>query len=95
MDVKEYKKLNYFDVIIFNFLYMDDNGKKINENEYKVILRYEIKLSLSELIFNVKRFLKFIGLLYFIYRIYRLVEIIKILDKNNFFVKKIIFIYLV
>ena len=73
--------------------YMDDNGKKINENEHKAISRHEIKLSLSELISNAKRLLKPIGLLYFIHRTHRLVEIIKTLDKNNFSVKKIIFIY--
>lgn len=93
MDIREYKKSNYFDVIISNPPYMDDNGKKINENEHKVISRHEIKLSLNELISNAKRLLKPIGLLYFIHRTHRLVEIIKALDKNNFSIKKIIFIY--
>ena len=93
MDIREYKKSNYFDVIISNPPYMDDNGKKINENEHKAISRHEIKLSLSELISNAKRLLKPIGLLYFIHRTHRLVEIIKALDKSNFSMKKIIFIY--
>ena len=93
MDIREYKKSNHFDVIISNPPYMDDNGKKINENEHKAISRHEIKLSLNELISNAKRLLKPIGLLYFIHRTHRLVEIIKALDKNNFSVKKIIFIY--
>ena len=93
MDIREYKKSNYFDVIISNPPYMNDNGKKINENEHKAISRHEIKLSLNELISNAKRLLKPIGLLYFIHRTHRLIEIIKTLDKNNFSVKKIIFIY--
>ena len=93
MAIREYKNSNYFDVIISNPPYMDDNGKKINENEHKAISRHEIKLSLSELISNAKRLLKPIGSLYFIHRTHRLVEIIKTLDKNNFSVKKIIFIY--
>ena len=93
MDIREYRKSNHFDVIISNPPYMDDNGKKINENEHKAISRHEIKLSLNELISNAKRLLKPIGLLYFIHRTHRLVEIIKALDKNNFSVKKIIFIY--
>ena len=93
MDIREYKKSNYFDVIISNPPYMDDNGKKINENEHKAISRHEIKLNLSEFISNAKRLLKPIGLLYFIHRTHRLVEIIKALDKNNFSIKKIIFIY--
>ena len=93
MDIREYKNSNYFDVIISNPPYMDDNGKKINENEHKAISRHEIKLNLSEFISNAKRLLKPIGLLYFIHRTHRLVEIIKALDKNNFSIKKIIFIY--
>ena len=93
IDIREYRKSNYFDVIISNPPYMDDNGKKINENEHKAISRHEIKLTLNELISNAKRLLKPIGLLYFIHRTHRLVEIIKALDKNNFSIKKIIFIY--
>ena len=93
MDIREYRKSNYFDIIISNPPYMNDNGKKINENEHKAISRHEIKLSLNELISNAKRLLKPIGLLYFIHRTHRLVEIIKALDKNNFSIKKIIFIY--
>ena len=93
MDIKEYKNSNYFDVIISNPPYMEDNGKKINENEHKAISRHEIKLTLSEFISNAKRLLKPIGLLYFIHRTHRLVEIVKSLDKNNFSIKKMIFIY--
>ena len=93
MDIKEYKNSNYFDVIISNPPYMEDNGKKINENEHKAISRHEIKLTLSEFISNAKRLLKPIGYLYFIHRTHRLVEIVKSLDKNNFSIKKIIFIY--
>ena len=93
MDIKEYKNSNYFDVIISNPPYMEENGKKINENEHKAISRHEIKLTLSEFISNAKRLLKPIGSLYFIHRTHRLVEIVKSLDKNNFSIKKMIFIY--
>ena len=93
MDIKEYKSSNYFDVIISNPPYMEENGKKINENEHKAISRHEIKLTLSEFISNAKRLLKPIGSLYFIHRTHRLVEIVKSLDKNNFSIKKMIFIY--
>ena len=93
MDIKEYKNSNYFDVIISNPPYMEDNGKKINENEHKAISRHEIKLTLSEFISNAKRLLKPIGSLYFIHRTHRLVEIVKSLDKNNFSIKRMIFIY--
>ena len=93
MDIKEYKNSNYFDVIISNPPYMEENGKKINENEHKAISRHEIKLTLSEFISNAKRLLKPIGSLYFIHRTHRLVEIVKSLDKNNFSIKRMIFIY--
>ena len=93
MDIKEYKNSNYFDIIISNPPYMEDNGKKININEHKAISRHEINLTLSEFISNAKRLLKPIGSLYFIHRTHRLIEIIKLLDENNFSVKKIVFIY--
>ena len=93
MDIKEYKNSNYFDIIISNPPYMEDNGKKINANEHKAISRHEINLTLSEFISNAKRLLKPIGSLYFIHRTHRLIEIIKLLDENNFSVKKIVFIY--
>nr|WP_310787930.1 methyltransferase [Fusobacterium nucleatum] len=93
IDVKEYKKSNYFDVIISNPPYMDDNGKKINENEHRALSRHEIKLNLDEFIQNAKRLLKPIGTLYFVHRTHRLIEIIKTLDENKFSVKKITFIF--
>ncbi|WP_427170488.1 methyltransferase [Fusobacterium nucleatum] len=93
MDIKEYKNSNYFDIIISNPPYMEDNGKKINDNEHKAISRHEINLTLSEFISNAKRLLKPIGSLYFIHRTHRLIEIIKLLDENNFSIKKIVFIY--
>jgi len=93
LDVKEYKNANYFDVVISNPPYMEDNGKKINENEHRALSRHEIKLNLDEFIQNAKRLLKPIGTLYFIHRTHRLIEIIKTLDKNKFSVKKIIFVF--
>ena len=93
LDVKEYKNANYFDVVISNPPYMEDNGKKINENEHKALSRHEIKLNLEEFIQNAKRLLKPIGTLYFIHRTHRLVEIIKTLDENKFSIKKITFIF--
>lgn len=93
LDIKEYKNANYFDVVISNPPYMEDNGKKINENEHRALSRHEIKLNLDEFIQNAKRLLKPIGTLYFIHRTHRLIEIIKTLDKNKFSVKKIIFVF--
>jgi len=93
LDIKEYRNANYFDVVISNPPYMEDNGKKINENEHRALSRHEIKLNLDEFIQNAKRLLKPIGTLYFIHRTHRLIEIIKTLDKNKFSVKKIIFVF--
>jgi len=93
LDIKEYRNANYFDVVISNPPYMEDNGKKINENEHRALSRHEIKLNLDEFIQNAKRLLKPIGTLYFVHRTHRLIEIIKTLDENKFSVKKIIFVF--
>lgn len=93
IDIKKYKNSNYFDVIISNPPYMEQNGKKINENLHRAISRHELELNLEDFIINSKRLLKPIGSLYFIHRTHRLVEIIKILDKYEFSIKKIIFIF--
>ena len=61
--------------------------KCMDIREYKNSNYFDVIIS------NSKRLLKPIGSLYFIHRTHRLVEIIKTLDKNNFSVKKIIFIY--
>ncbi len=89
----KYFNMSFFDIIISNPPYMEDNGKKINENEHRALSRHEIKLNLDEFIQNAKRLLKPIGTLYFVHRTHRLVEIIKTLDENKFSVKKITFIF--
>ena len=68
------RNANYFDVVISNPPYMEDNGKKINENEHRALSRHEIKLNLDEFIQNAKRLLKPIGTLYFIHRTHRLIR---------------------
>ncbi|MCI6153308.1 MAG: tRNA (adenine(22)-N(1))-methyltransferase TrmK [Fusobacterium perfoetens] len=92
-DVKEYNKSNYYDYIISNPPYMTLDGKKISENENKKISRHEIKLDLSDLIKNSKRLLKPRGELFLVHRSFRLPEIITELEKNNFSLKKIKFVY--
>ncbi len=92
-DVKEYKKSNFFDLIISNPPYMVEDGKKKNIDSHKSISRHETFLNLKDFISNSKRLLKPIGKLCFIHRSFRLVEIIKELDENKFSIEKIIFIY--
>ncbi|MBS9776135.1 MAG: methyltransferase [Fusobacterium sp.] len=92
-DIKKYEKGNFFDLIISNPPYMEQNGKKINDNSHRAISRHEIFLNLKDFIKNSKRLLKPIGKLCFIHRTFKLVEIIKELDENKFSVEKIIFIY--
>lgn len=92
-DIKEYSKGNYFDLIISNPPYMEDNGKKINNNLHKSISRHEIFLNLKDFIRHSKRLLKPVARLCFIHRSFKLVDIIKELDKNKFSIEKIIFIY--
>lgn len=93
VDIKKYNKKNYFDMIISNPPYMQLDGKKINENIHRAISRHEIALNLEDFIKCSKKLLKPIGKLCFIHRTFRLAEILKELDKNNFCVAKIIFIY--
>lgn len=93
IDIKKYDKKNYFDMIISNPPYMQLDGKKKNENIHRAISRHEIALNLEDFIKCSKKFLKPIGKLCFIHRTFRLAEILKELDKNNFCVAKIIFIY--
>lgn len=92
-DIKNYKQGNYFDLIISNPPYMEQDGKQLNNNSHKAISRHELYLSLEDFIKNSKRLLKPIGRLCFIHRSFKLVEIIKELDKNKFSIEKIIFIY--
>lgn len=92
-DVADIKEGNSFDYIISNPPYMTIDGKKISENENKKIARHEIFLDLKKLVENVKRLLKPRGEFFLVHRSHRFLEICKVLEENNFSVKKVKFTF--
>ncbi|MCF2624857.1 methyltransferase [Fusobacterium perfoetens] len=92
-DVEELTCGNSFDYIISNPPYMAFDGKKISENENKKIARHEIYLDLQKLIKNAKRLLKPRGEFFLVHRSHRFLEIAKILEENNFSVKRVCFTF--
>lgn len=71
----------------------DKNKSLINEDEEKAIARHEIAMSLDDLMTSAKYILKNKAPLYIVHRCDRLEEILECLDKYNFKVKKLQFIY--
>ena len=65
----------------------------INEDEEKAIARHEIAMNLDDLMTSAKYILKNKAPLYIVHRCDRLEEILECLDKYNFKVKKLQFIY--
>lgn len=92
-DVKDLSCGNTFDYIISNPPYMAVDGKKISDNENKKIARHEICLDLKKLIENAKRLLKPRGEFFLVHRSHRFLEISRILEENNFSVKRVCFTY--
>lgn len=71
----------------------DKNKSLINEDREKAIARHEISMNLDDLITSAKYILKNKAPLYIVHRCDRLEEILDCLNKYNFKVKKIQFIY--
>ncbi|WP_300356369.1 methyltransferase [Fusobacterium sp.] len=92
-DVGELNLGNTFDYIISNPPYMTLDGKKISENENKKIARHELFLDLKKLIENAKRLLKPRGEFFLVHRSHRFLEISKLLEENNFSVKRVCFTF--
>lgn len=92
-DVADIKEGNSFDYIISNPPYMTIDGKKISENENKKIARHEIFLDLRKLVENAKRLLKPRGEFFLVHRSHRFLEICKVLEENNFSVKRVKFTF--
>ena len=70
-----------------------DKNSLINEDEEKAIARHEIAMSLDDLMTSAKYILKNKAPLYIVHRCDRLEEILECLDKYNFKVKKLQFVY--
>jgi len=65
----------------------------INDDEEKAIARHEIAMNLDDLMTSAKYILKNKAPLYIVHRCDRLEEILECLDKYNFKVKKLQFVY--
>ena len=70
-----------------------DKTSLINEDEEKAIARHEITMNLDDLMTSAKYILKNKAPLYIVHRCDRLEEILECLEKYNFKVKKLQFIY--
>lgn len=85
---------NNFDIVTCNPPYFKyTKNSIINENEIKSIARHEIKITLEDIIKIATKQLKAKGKFYIVHRPDRLIEIINCLNKYNFGIKKLQFVY--
>ena len=85
---------NNFDIVTCNPPYFKyTKNSIINENEIKSIARHEIKITLEDIIKIAAKQLKAKGKFYIVHRSDRLIEIINYLNKYNFGIKKLQFVY--
>lgn len=85
---------NNFDIVTCNPPYFKyTKNSIINENEIKSIARHEIKITLENIIKIAAKQLKAKGKFYIVHRSDRLIEIINYLNKYNFGIKKLQFVY--
>lgn len=82
-----------FDVITCNPPYKVASSHKISEKKEIAMCKYELSLSLDDLIKSVARLLKFGGKFYFVHESNRLGEIILTLNKYNMQPKRLEFCY--
>ena len=71
----------------------DKDSSLINEDKEKAIARHEITMNLDDMLTSAKYILKNKAPLYIVHRCDRLEEILSCLDRYNFKVKKLQFIY--
>ena len=85
---------NSFDIVVSNPpFYKTKNTNNLNDKEALTIARHEVLINLDEIFKATKRLLANGGMFYFIHRVERLDEIIIKLNKNNFVVKRLKFVY--
>lgn len=85
---------NNFDIVTCNPPYFKyTKNSIINENEIKSIARHEIKITIEDIIKIATKQLKAKGKFYIVHRSDRLIEIINYLNKYNFGIKKLQFVY--
>lgn len=85
---------NCFDIVTCNppyFKYQESSN--INKNEYLTIARHEILITLDDIVSEAKKLLNEGGSLYMVHRSERLSDIISVLNKYNFEIKRLQFMY--
>ncbi|MEC9485189.1 MAG: tRNA1(Val) (adenine(37)-N6)-methyltransferase [Candidatus Izemoplasma sp.] len=65
----------------------------INESTFKTIARHEVKVTLEDIVYEAKRLLKTKGSLYMVHRTKRLLEILDTLNRHQFGIKRMRFVY--
>lgn len=94
-DVLEYVLPESIDAVTCNPPYFkyDKNSSLINDDEEKAIARHEITMTLEDIMVAAKYILKNKAPLYIVHRCDRFDEILSCLEKYNFKIKKLQFIY--
>ncbi len=94
-DVLEYVLPESVDAVTCNppYFKLEKDSSMINEDEEKAIARHEITMKLEDIMVAAKYILKNKAPLYLVHRCDRLDEIMYLLEKYNFKVKKMQFIY--
>lgn len=85
---------NIFDIVISNppyFKFIPTNN--VNKNDYLTIARHEVMANLDDVVSEAKKLLIDGGTLYLVHRTERLEEIILTLNKHNFQIKRLQFVY--
>ena len=82
-----------FDVIVSNPPYKKPDSGEMDKNETRAVSKYELKLTLDELIENARRLLKFRGKFYMVHRADRMAECIYKLKQNNIEPKVMTLVY--
>ena len=82
-----------FDVIVSNPPYKKPDSGEMDKNETRAVSKYELKLTLDELIENARRILKFRGKFYMVHRADRMAECIYKLKQNNIEPKVMTLVY--
>lgn len=97
MDIKEYSKMcetDTYDTITCNPPFFKVNEtSNLNESEYKLIARHEVKLNLDDLMLIARKLLKNNGNIAIVHRTDRLIDIIETMRKYNIEPKRIRLIY--
>ena len=93
-NVGKYFEAESVDVVTCNPPYFKyDDSSIINEDDKLAIARHEITMKLEDVMINAKYVLKNKGTLYLVHRCDRLEEIVDLLNKYNFSLKKLQFVY--